>query len=96
MCGNDLHSSNNNGEPLINSEWTIVKAKKHKDTSKNSGICETMTNGQLIKTSNHYTLLTNLNDNQEDTISSWGCREWSTSTKNIHKNNKQPNTGIKI
>ena len=28
-CGNDLNSSNNNGEPLINSEWTIVTAKKN-------------------------------------------------------------------
>ena len=91
-CGNDLYSSNNNGEPLIISEWTIVTAKNHKDTPKNSGICETMTNGQLIKTSNCYTLLTNLSDNHEDIISSWECRKWPTSTKNIHKNNKQSST----
>ena len=28
--GNDLYSSNNNGEPL-SSEWTIVTAKNHKN-----------------------------------------------------------------
>ena len=55
-----------------------------------------MTNGQLIKTSNLYTPLTNINENQEDTRSSRGCMEWSTSTKNIHKNNKQSSRGIKI
>jgi hypothetical protein len=86
-------STDNNGHPAVNSEWSLVTTKNHPVKSKKRDTSATVKTGQLMKTANRYTPLTRVFN-----AHSSGPREQSewTSTQNIHTTKKQQRTGIKI
>jgi hypothetical protein len=79
-----------------NKEWTLVISKKHIEKSNKHNKCETVSTGYLTTTSNRFTMLHNLEDNQTDPKEGQECSEWTSSTKCIWKINKQHNPGIRI
>jgi len=56
--GIDPDCTDNNGDPAVNSEWTLVTTKNHMVKSKQCDKSATVKTGQFIKTANRYTLLT--------------------------------------
>jgi hypothetical protein len=63
-----LDTNENNGDPAVNCEWTLVTAKKHTDKFKKYVTGETVKIGQIIKTTNRYTALTKALTDKEGTI----------------------------
>jgi hypothetical protein len=87
---NDLVSTNNTGVRVDNNkEWTLVSSKKHIEKSNKCSKGETVPTGHLIMTTNCFTSLHNLEDNQADPWEGQECSEWTSSTKNIRKIRKQ-------
>jgi hypothetical protein len=84
--GNDLVSTSNTVVHVDNNkEWALVSSKNHIEKSNKCSKGETVTTGHLIWTTNRFTSLHNLKDNQADPQEGQECNEWTSSTKTYGK-----------